>query len=95
MIDGILEGGLGWKDFLYFLFKPGPEFFDGIEIGRVRGQEEERASSIFNELSRFGGFVERSVVHDDGLPRFQLGKQDFFDPSLEKRCVAGAIKGHG
>jgi hypothetical protein len=50
---------------------------------------------LFESPLHLNSFMEGSVVHDDGLPRSQFGKQDFLGPRLEKRCIAGAIKSHG
>jgi hypothetical protein len=68
---------------------------DGVKIWGVGRQKKDRAACVFDELPGVGEFVERSVIHDDGFPRSQFGKQDFLDSRLEKRCVAGAIKSHG
>ena len=77
------------------MLEPGPEFLDGIHIWGIWRQEKQGASGIFDKGSGFGGFMESSVVHDDGLPWPQLRKKKILNPGLEKGGVAGAIEGHG
>ena len=40
---------------------------NGVEVGRVRRQEEQRGASGSDELRRLGRFVKRGIIEDDEM----------------------------
>jgi len=69
VINGRIEGLRGSFEVANALFQDCPLMFDGVEIGRIRGEELERTPFAHNQLLRGRGFVEGSIVKNDGVVR--------------------------
>ena len=73
-------------------FESGEIMFDGVQIGRVRRQEQERGPSAFDQLVGLGTFVEGGVIHDHHLRVVQKGAELGFQPPIEDGRVARSFK---
>jgi hypothetical protein len=69
--------------------------FDGREIGRIRRQEEQTASSGFNGLLHPGPQVDREIIQDHDLPRVQTGSQDLLDVDLKGHAICRSVQDKG
>lgn len=69
--------------------------FDGVEVGRVRGQEQESASCIFDEFLCSYGFVEPGVVHDDDHSRPARWQQVMLQPRVERIGIGVSLEPAG
>ena len=47
----------------------GKDLFDGIVIGRIRGEKEQSCSRCFNRLAHRRPFVDAEIVQDDRVAR--------------------------
>lgn len=63
-VDGVEEVREG---VFCFSFDRVPTFFDGVEVGGIRGKVKEFASGFFDEFGDFTAFMEGGVVHDYGV----------------------------
>jgi len=69
-----------------------PEVFDGVEVGRVRRQEQQLAASLFDQLLRGRRLMKPGVVQHDHTARRQRGQQHFVKISVHHLRVATALK---
>jgi hypothetical protein len=68
---------------------------DGVEIGRIAGQEVQLATGALDQGARPRALVHGEVVEDDELPGHQAGQQALLNEGLERLPIDGAIKDHG
>lgn len=61
----VVEGGLVL--ILPALLESGEVMLNGVEVGRVRRQEEQRGAGGGDELRRLGRFVKRGIIEDDEM----------------------------
>ena len=52
-------------------FEGGEVVFNGVEVGRIWGQEEESGPGTFNQFSGRGAFVKGDIIHHHDLRRVQ------------------------
>ena len=76
------------------LFELGPCFFDGVEIGRVRGQVEQFGSGSLDSFSHAGHLVRAEIVHDHHMARSQHGAENVIEISEENFRVCRRLDGH-
>ena len=72
-----------------------PGVFNGIESGRVKGQEFLGAAAPFHELAGFGRLLEAGIIRDHPLSWLEGRHQAVLDRGLEERGVAVALKHEG
>ena len=65
---------------------------DGVQVWRVRRQEQEGGRFAFDQFVGLGTFVEGGVIHDHHLRVVQKGAEVGFQPPREDFCVARAVK---
>ena len=65
---------------------------DGIEIGRVWGQEPQSCAGVFDDLARGLGFVASQIVGDDDVAGPQRRNQLLLDISAEALAIDGPIE---
>ena len=70
----------------------GPEVFDGVEVGRVRRQEQQLAARRCHQLLRGRRLMKPGVVQHDHTARRQRGQQHFFKINVHRLRVATALK---
>lgn len=71
-----------------------PHFLDGVEIGRVGGQEPGLASGLFNQLEYPLLLVAGEVVHHNDVARLERWKENAFDVDSKDVSVRGGLDGH-
>jgi hypothetical protein len=71
-----------------------PEHLDGIEVGRVRGQEEPGATSGFHKLLSLGAFMGAEVIEHHHLPWLEGGKKNLLDEGFKSEAVRGSFQAH-
>ena len=64
---------------------------DGVEVGRVAGQEDHLAPGRFDQPPRLGALVHVQVVEDHDLARPQAGHQDALDEGGKDPPIDRAI----
>ena len=69
-----------------------PVVLNGVEVGRVRGQEFLGAASRGNEATRFGRLMEAGVVIEHSLSSSKDRHQTVFDIRLEEGGIAIALE---
>src|SRR5579864_2803079 len=62
-------------------FDLGPAFFDGVEIGRIRGQIQQAGAGGLDFFLYGRCFVGAQVVQDHDLSRLQFRAQDLIEKS--------------
>ena len=100
MLDGLGDGGPEVIDGAGGgLSEQGLEFsdglLDGIEVGRVRRQEQARGASRLDCLFHAGDLVGRQVVHHDQIARHQGGHEDLLHSGEEGGPVHWPVQEHG
>ena len=70
----------------------GEVVLNGIEVRRIRRQEQQCGSRRVQELLGAGAFVERGIVHDHHVIAMQLGTQFLGEPGVEERGRTAARK---
>ena len=80
--------------FLIFpVFLEGCEvMLDGVQVGRIGWQKQQRGAGVLDEVRRFRSFVKGRVVHDDQVLVGQTRTQPGFEPGVEHRGIAGAFE---
>ena len=73
-------------------FDSGEVVFDGVQVGRVRRQEQERGRFACDQLLGLGTFVEGRVIHDHHMRIVQKGAELGFQPPIKDGRVARAVK---
>lgn len=68
---------------------------DGVQIGRVRRQEQEPSSPVFDGLFGFRAFMGREIVEDHDIAFFELRRELGLDIDLEGEPVHRAIENPG
>ena len=66
--------------------------FDGVQVWRVRRQEQESGHFAFDQLLGLGTFVEGGVIHDHYMRVVQKGAELGFQPPIEDGRVARSVK---
>ena len=61
------------------MFELGKDLFDGVQIGRVFGQEEQLDAGRADQGSHGFPLVAAQIVHDDDVAFPQRGHENFFD----------------
>ena len=70
-----------------------PEVFDGIEVGRVRRQEQQLTAGGGDQHRRGWRLMEAGVVQHDDAARRQCGQEHLFKINIHHLRVASARKG--
>ncbi len=70
----------------------GEDLFDGIEIGRVFGQEEQFSRRCSDRLTNGFSFVAAEIVHHDDVSRQKRGRQYGLDIGFEALAVDRTVK---
>lgn len=76
-------------------FEGGEVVFNRIEVGGVRGQEEEDGAGLFNQVSGLRTFVKGYVIHHHDLVRAQAGTQLSFEPLVKDLGVTRTFEQEG
>src|SRR5215472_18551936 len=76
-------------------FHFGESLFNGREIRRIGGQEEETTASGFDSLPHLRPQVNREVIQDHDLSRGETGGQDLLDVDLKGGAIGCAIQDKG
>ena len=84
--------GGGGEVFAQAGLEGGPEMFDGVEVGRVRRQEQQPAARPFHQLLRRRGLMEPCVVQHYHAARGQCGQPHLFKINVHHLRVATALK---
>lgn len=74
------------------VFDFGKCLFDGIEIGRVRGQKPEPCAGGLNGLPYHCCLVGAEIVHDDDIACFERRQKYLFDICLERDAIDRTIE---
>ena len=69
------------------VFELREELFNGIEVWRVFGKEEEFCAGRANGASDGQGLMRTEIVHHDDVARLEGGNEDFFDVDEEARAI--------
>ena len=86
-----MGAGLGFaQEGFYFT----PHHFDGVEVGRVSGQETDLGPGLSDECQGTVVFVGAKVVQDDDIPRSERGDQHFAHVGLEDLSVGRSLDRH-
>ena len=75
-----------------FRFEPSPVMFDGVEIWGIGREIKQSAANSFDNFTDARGVVERSIVHDDGLPRVQFRTKFACEPCAKNIGIRVAIE---
>lgn len=73
----------------------GPQFFDGVEVGRIRRQIPDTGSDFFDGLLDADDFMAGEIVHDHDVSFVQCRRQAFFDVTAEGDRIGGPIEHDG
>ena len=73
-------------------FDFGKEQFDGIEVGRVGGQELDGTPDRFNRGVGNRGMMDGQIISDHNLPRLQGGDQHLSDVHFKGALIHRAFK---
>src|SRR5829696_6571794 len=68
--------------------------FYGVEVGRVGGQEHQRAAAALDELAHPFRLVHLQVVHDHDLPGLQVRAQEPLDVERESLPIGRPLYAH-
>ena len=75
------------------LFFQGSEImFNGVKVGRVRRQKEQRGAGGGDELRCFWRFVERGIIQYDEMLGIEVRAQPRLQPGVEDSRIAGALE---
>ena len=92
--NGVGEiGGKANGPFTQNAFELGPEHFDGVEIGTVRRQIEQRNARRAEDLFDLIDMIRAHVVHDDNISRTQPGNQLILEEAYEPLPGGTALVG--
>ena len=81
----VWHGALG--GFAQQRFELTERLLDGVEIGRVLGEVEERRSDSFDGFGNTVDFVSGDIVHDDDIAGLKGGRETLFDIGEEDFSV--------
>jgi len=76
-------------------FDLGPAFFDGVEIGRIRGQIQQAGAGGLDFFLYGRCFVGAQVVQDHDLSRLQFRAQDLIEKSQKHIGIGRIFDRHG
>ena len=65
---------------------------DGVEVGRVFGQEPEPCAGGSDRFADGFGFVAAEIIHDDDIARLQRWYEDLLYVSTEADTIDGAVE---
>ena len=75
------------------LFFEGREIMlNGVEVGRVWRQEEQRGAGGGDELRCLWGFVKRGIIQDDEMLGIEARAQPRLQPGVEDPRIACALE---
>ena len=86
----VVEGGLVL--ILAALLEGGEVMLNGVEIGRVRRQEQQRGTGDGDELRRLWRFVKGRIIEDDEMLGVEAWAQPRLQPGVEDHRIAGALE---
>src|SRR5690242_4693273 len=69
----------------------GEELFDGVQVGRVFGQEERSGAGRTDGAAQRLVIVAAEVVHDHDVAGTQRGQQHLFDAEAEAFAIDGPV----
>lgn len=81
-----------WQDAAKGRLELGQKMFDGVEIRRVSGQEEQFTAGAIHQFLRAGRLVETGVVQDNHAAFGQSRQQYFFKIGIHHLRIATALK---
>lgn len=70
----------------------GEVVLDGVEVRRIRWQEQQHGAGVFDELRRFRRLVKGGVVHDDEMAAVQAWAEPRLEPAVEHRRIARSFQ---
>lgn len=73
-------------------FEGGEVMLNGVEVGRVRRQEEQRGAGGGDELRRLWQFVKGRIIEDDEMLGVEAWAQPRLQPGVEDHRIAGALE---
>ena len=65
---------------------------DGVQVGRIRWQTQQRGAGGLNQVRRFRRGVKGRVVQDDQVLAGQTRTQPGLEPGIEHRGIARAVE---
>ena len=93
--EGVLQRGKGsGLQNAQSLFDLGPAFLDGVEVGRIGRQIEQRRSGLANAFGNTLHLMGTQVVHDHDLTGSELRTQYVIQVSQEDVSVGGRFNRH-
>lgn len=93
MAPGVLDGAfLGLS---HPVFDLGEGLLDGVEVGRILGQEEQPGAGRFDGVADGLGFVAAEIVHDDDVAGSEGRHQLLVDVGAEALAVDRAVEDAG
>ena len=76
-------------------FEFGEELFDGVQVGRIGRQIEQRGLRRNNGFFHSGHLVAAEIVEDHDVPGLQCGAQKLSHPGQEQFAIHGPVRDHG
>lgn len=73
-------------------FHFGERLFNGREIGRIGGQEQETTSPGFNGLPHPRPVMDREIIQDHDLPWTQAGSKELHHEDFKSRAISSPIQ---
>ena len=86
----VARGGLTKQRFEF-----GEELFDGVQVGRIRRQVEQRGLRRRESFFHSSHLVAAEVVEDHDVPGLQGGAQKLLHPSQEQFAIHGPVGDQG
>jgi hypothetical protein len=73
----------------------GERLFNGREIGRIGGQQQQTVPFGFDGLLDPASQVNAQIIQDDDLSRLEAGGEPLLDVDLKGGRIGGSIQQHG
>ena len=80
------------REFAQAMFELSKDLFDGVQVGRVFGQEDQLRPGSADDLPHVLPLVATEIVHDHDLVGLQGRSEDLLDVSPEARAVDRAVE---
>ena len=73
------------------MFELGEDLLDGIEVGRVLGQEDQFGAGLADRLAYRLALVAAEIIHDDDVARRECRYQHLLDIDAEAFAIDGTV----
>ena len=88
LADGVANGVDGsFGSLAQQVFELGEELFDGVEVGRIFGQENELSAGVADSLAYGLAFMATEIVDDDDVAGLERGNEDLLYVDQEPLAV--------